>query len=99
MRTLETLKVAVPGDVKMGGFDDVKYASLLSVALTTIHQPCSDIGAAAVMAMVERIQNPKLPPRDILLDFRLVVRESTGGTSRSGGVERPLMSVGSGEVN
>jgi DNA-binding LacI/PurR family transcriptional regulator len=62
----------------MGGFDDVKYASLLPVALTTIHQPCADIGAAAVMAMLERIQNPKLPPRDILLDFRLVVRESTG---------------------
>lgn len=99
MRTLESLSISVPDDVKMGGFDDVKYASLLPVALTTIHQPCSDIGAAAVMAMLERIQNPKLPPRDILLDFRLVVRESTGGTSRTGVDERSLVSVGSTKVN
>jgi GntR family transcriptional regulator, arabinose operon transcriptional repressor len=78
MRTLEGLSIRVPDDVKMGGFDDVKYASLLPVPLTTIHQPCPDIGAAAIRAMVERVHNPQLPPRDILLDFKLVVRESTG---------------------
>lgn len=79
MRTLEGLAVRVPDDIRMGGFDDVKYANLLPVPLTTIHQPCSDIGAAAVRAMVDRVHTPQLPPRDILLDFRLVVRESTGG--------------------
>jgi len=77
MRTLERLSVRVPDDVKMVGFDDVKYASLLSVPLTTIHQPCADIGAAAIRTMVERVHNPKLPPRDILLNFGLVVRESS----------------------
>jgi len=79
MRTMEVLSINVPRDVKMGGFDDVKYASLLSVPLTTIHQPCAEIGAAAVRALVERVHNPKLPPRDILLNFELVVRESTSG--------------------
>ena len=77
MRTLERLSVRVPEDVKMVGFDDVKYASLLSVPLTTIHQPCADIGAAAIRTMVERVHNPKLPSRDILLNFGLVVRESS----------------------
>jgi GntR family transcriptional regulator, arabinose operon transcriptional repressor len=77
MRTVEALSIRVPTDVKMGGFDDVKYASLLPVPLTTIHQPCAEIGAAAVRAMVERVHNPKLPSRDILLNFQLVVREST----------------------
>lgn len=81
MRTLEALGLRVPGDIRMAGFDDVKYASLLPVALTTIHQPCEPLGAAAVHAMVERLQNPKLPSRDILLDFRLVVRESSGAKS------------------
>lgn len=82
MRTLEQLSVRVPEDVKMVGFDDVKYASLLSVPLTTIHQPCADIGAAAIRIMVERVHNPTLPPRDILLNFGLVVRESSA-SSRS----------------
>jgi DNA-binding LacI/PurR family transcriptional regulator len=83
MKTLETMQVQVPDHVMMGGFDDVKYASLLPVPLTTIHQPCASIGAAAVMAMVERIQVPTLPPRDLLLNFQLVVRESTAGRSES----------------
>ncbi len=78
LKTLNSLGVSVPGEVRMAGIDDVKYASLLSVPLTTIHQPCADIGAVAVSTMVERLRNPSLPPRDILLNFHLVVRESCG---------------------
>lgn len=78
LKTLNGLGVSVPGEVRMAGIDDVKYASLLSVPLTTIHQPCSGIGAVAVSTMVERLSNPTLPARDILLNFHLVVRESCG---------------------
>ena len=79
MQSLDALGIKVPADVKMGGFDDVKYARFLPVPLTTIHQPCQEIGASALRAMVERVHNPSLPARDILLDFELVVRQSTGG--------------------
>ena len=82
LKTLNTLGVAVPDQVRMVGIDDVKYASLLSVPLTTIHQPCGDIGAVAIGAMLQRLSNPKLPPRDILLSFHLVERESCGSHSR-----------------
>jgi DNA-binding LacI/PurR family transcriptional regulator len=84
MRTLEGLSIRVPDDIRIGGFDDVKYANLLPVPLTTIHQPCAELGAAAVRAMIERVHNPQLPPRDILLDFHLVVRASTDGSRRDG---------------
>ena len=47
MKSLGELGVNVPADVRLVGIDDVKYASLLPVPLTTIHQPCVDIGAAA----------------------------------------------------
>jgi DNA-binding LacI/PurR family transcriptional regulator len=73
----------------MGGFDDVKYASLLSVPLTTIHQPCAEMGAAAVRVMVERLQNPVLPARDILLNFTLVVRGSSQDRSAAPVQARP----------
>ncbi len=82
LKTLNVLGVAVPGQIRMAGVDDVKYASLVSVPLTTIHQPCSDIGAMAISAMLERLRNPTMPPRDILLNFRLVVRDSCGTRSR-----------------
>jgi DNA-binding LacI/PurR family transcriptional regulator len=78
LKTLNGLGVSVPDDVRMAGIDDVKYASLLSVPLTTIHQPCAHIGAVAVRTMIERLRNPSLPPQEILLNFHLVVRDSCG---------------------
>lgn len=78
LKTLTDLSVNVPDDVRMVGIDDVKYASLLSVPLTTIHQPCASMGAIAISAMLDRLREPKLPARDILLNFELVVRESCG---------------------
>jgi DNA-binding LacI/PurR family transcriptional regulator len=83
LRTLSELQVKVPEEIRLVGIDDVKYASLLSVPLTTIHQPCAEMGATAVSVMMERLRNPKLPPRDILLSFHLVVRESCGTRQRS----------------
>lgn len=80
MRALEAMGRRVPVDVRVAGFDDVKYASLLPVPLTTIHQPCEQLGEAAVRMMVERLKNPVMPARDVLLNFQLVVRSSTSVT-------------------
>jgi LacI family transcriptional regulator len=33
--------------VRVVGFDDAKYATLVGVPLTTIHQPCRDIAITA----------------------------------------------------
>ena len=68
----------VPEDVRLVGIDDVEYAALLRVPLTTLRQPTHEIGVAAMAAMVERVSNPDLPPRDILLHGKLVIRESCG---------------------
>jgi LacI family transcriptional regulator len=51
---------------------------LLSVPLTTIHQPCREIGEIAFRTMLDRIADPALPARSIVLAPRLVVRESCG---------------------
>ena len=78
MQTLQQLSYRVPKDVRIVGMDDVEYASLLPVPLTTIHQPCREIGEAAITAMLERIARPAMLTRDILLDAKLVVRKSAG---------------------
>jgi GntR family transcriptional regulator of arabinose operon len=80
MQSLIRLNRQVPGEIRIVGIDDVKYASLLPVPLTTQHQPCLDLGRVAMSAMLERVESPELPARDILLNCRLVVRESCGGT-------------------
>jgi DNA-binding LacI/PurR family transcriptional regulator len=80
MHTLLQLGYAIPGDVRLVGIDDVDYARLLPVPLTTLRQPTRQIGDAALSAMLDRIHRPDLPPRDIFLQCELVVRASCGGT-------------------
>ena len=78
MRTLLQEDYRVPLDVRLVGIDDVEYASLLPVPLTTLRQPTKQIGDAALTAMLERVARKDLPARDILLQPELVVRESCG---------------------
>jgi GntR family transcriptional regulator, arabinose operon transcriptional repressor len=78
MHNLIRLNYRVPEDVRIAGIDDVAYANLLPVPLTTVHQPCREIGVAAVAAMLERVANLDMPVRDILLDCRIVIRDSCG---------------------
>lgn len=68
----------VPQDIRVVGFDDAKYATLVGVPLTTIQQPCKDIAVTAFQAMLSRIAEPTLPGRKMALPPRLVVRESCG---------------------
>ncbi len=78
LQTLSRLPIKTPQDLRVVGFDDVRFATLLSVPLTTIQQPCRDIALTAFNAMRERLGNPTLPPRSLLLSPRLIVRESCG---------------------
>jgi GntR family transcriptional regulator of arabinose operon len=80
MRTLIDLGYHIPSDVRIVGIDDVEYAALLPVPLTTLRQPSRAIGVAAMAALVERVGAPELPARDILLHGRLVVRASCGAS-------------------
>ena len=77
VKTLGKLRVRVPDDVMVAGFDDVRLAGSMSPGLTTIRQPCFDIASTAFKTLLERMATPNLPPRQILLDTTLVVRAST----------------------
>jgi GntR family transcriptional regulator of arabinose operon len=78
MQILIGLGHRIPEDIRIVGMDDVRYASLLPVPLTTIHQDCAGIGAVAMATMLDRLEHPELPIRDVLVPVRLVVRRSCG---------------------
>jgi LacI family transcriptional regulator len=59
-------------------FDDVRFATLLSVPLTTMHQPCREIAQVALRVMLDRIEDPTMPPRWLAVSPSPVVRESCG---------------------
>lgn len=77
LQTLAALRLKVPHDIRVAGFDDAKIAKLLNPPLTTIRQPVKRIAETAVASLLERIRNPGLAPRAILLDAQMVVRRST----------------------
>lgn len=82
LRSLQERGVAVPGDVALVGFDDVADGRYTYPSLTTVEPGRHDIAREAVRLLRERIDDRargELEPRVLAPDFRLVVRESTGG--------------------
>lgn len=78
LRVLHDQKLRVPQDVRVVGFDDVKFAMLVSPPLTSVQQPCRDIAHTAFRAMLDRQADPTLPACHLTLAPRLVVRDSCG---------------------
>jgi len=76
--SLRTLDISVPNKMRVGGFDDAGAAATSLVPLTTIHMPCRELARQAVRTLLERIAEPQLPARQVLLTGRLVVRRSSG---------------------
>lgn len=74
---LRKLKLNVPRDVLIAGVDDVRAATESHPPLTTMRQPVYEIGRLAVKTLLERLRDPSLPPRQILLDPVLIERKST----------------------
>ncbi|MFE7503737.1 LacI family DNA-binding transcriptional regulator [Promicromonospora sp. NPDC057488] len=79
------LGLRIPDDVSVVGFDDLPEARWLSPALTTVHQPIAEMGAAA-LRMLLRLGGdvPREAPREELAT-RLVVRGSTASAAVSQG--------------
>ncbi|NCF83942.1 MAG: substrate-binding domain-containing protein [Verrucomicrobiaceae bacterium] len=78
LQSLSRSTINVPDKVRVVGFDDVKFATLMNPSLTTIQQPCREIAETAFRAMIERQSDPSLPGRLLTLAPRLIVRDSCG---------------------
>ncbi|QNM81860.1 LacI family DNA-binding transcriptional regulator [Sphingomonas sabuli] len=67
----------VPGDLSVAGFDDTALATNVWPELTTIRQPICEMAEAAVALLLANINSPVRHPVERVLDYRLVVRQST----------------------
>lgn len=76
-QTLEAAGLDVPQDVMLTGFADLQIASLMSPKLTTVHQNREMMAHMAFKRLMDRINDPSLPPCDFFLPSNLVAREST----------------------
>jgi len=71
--------ISVPGDVALIGYDDLVWAEVSMIPLTTIRQPRHLLGQTAVSLMRELLEDPtqRITPRHVVLDPELVIRETT----------------------
>ncbi|TVT06564.1 LacI family transcriptional regulator [Amycolatopsis bartoniae] len=67
----------VPRDLSVVGFDDSHLAQLSHIDLTSVSQDTERQGQLAVRAVVERLADPALPPRELVSQPKLVVRGTT----------------------
>ena len=67
----------VPGrNFALIGHEDVEEASLANPPLTVTTVSRDEMGRTAAWALVERISHPDAPPRRVVLETELIVRES-----------------------
>jgi LacI family transcriptional regulator len=79
MQALEEAGVLVPRDMSLVGFDDIQFAGLSRIGLTTVGQPRALMGRRIAELVLDRLdtRGPAVP-RGILLEPTLIVRGSTG---------------------
>jgi LacI family kdg operon repressor len=64
-------------DIGLLGFDDLEWAELAGVGITTLKQPTYDMGYAALDQLVTRIQGSNEPIQEHAFPGELIVRGST----------------------
>lgn len=79
LKALQTMKIKIPGDVALIGFDDVDFYTMLYPPVTTIRQPAAELGRTSTRLLLQRIkgQSPSSSVRTVL-PVALIVRESCG---------------------
>src|SRR4051795_13154793 len=69
--------IRCPEDISVVGFNAMPFSDRFNPPLTTIGIPHYEIGATAADLLLERLRQPDAPARHVVLDPRLVRREST----------------------
>lgn len=76
MQALTDLKIRVPEDVAVVGYDDISLAAFMSPSLTTVRQDTMAGGRALVTNLLALIEGGA--PRDVILPTELIIRRSCG---------------------
>jgi LacI family transcriptional regulator len=74
--------MAIPQDISVAGYDDLIYSSITDIPLTTVRQNIEEIARLSVKLLTERIEGTTSENEPILIRPELLVRESTGSSSK-----------------
>lgn len=70
------LKIRIPEDIQLVGFDDVDIATLTTPTITTIHQPIKEMATLAIELIDKKNKDLEII-KNTILPIKLVIRNST----------------------
>ena len=99
----QEMGLRVPDDVTITGFDNISETEMIRPYLTTLAQPCYELGCTATQVLDDLIGR-RTTPLEKVLDHKLVVRESSGpapmgAPERLDGYRRPPSSNKEGDIS
>ncbi len=78
LKGLRDLKINVPEDIQIIGFDDMPFAKHFTPTLTTIAQDRLNLGEMAAKILISKIEQPEIKLESLTrIPVKLIVREST----------------------
>ncbi len=80
LRAARRAGVRIPHDLSVVGFDDITVASYVCPPLTTVAQPKAEMGHRAMEMVLTLLDIPtdKRKPTNVMLQGKLIIRESSG---------------------
>lgn len=66
----------MPDDIALVAFDELDWMSLVRPNLTAVSQPTYELGRTAAELLLQRIEDNTRPPREVVLEPTLTVRQS-----------------------
>lgn len=82
MSTLHKLGLAIPQDISVLGFDNIRYAEYCSPSLSTVAQPMTEIGQVCMELLLPQLNGEPMQAEKRILPHKLIIRESTGPIKR-----------------
>jgi LacI family transcriptional regulator/LacI family repressor for deo operon, udp, cdd, tsx, nupC, and nupG len=81
LKAIKQLKLKIPEEIALVGFDDMPWSSELCPPITSVAQPTYELGQEAARLLLRRLRNNDGFHQTITLRTRLIVRESCGANA------------------
>jgi LacI family transcriptional regulator, repressor for deo operon, udp, cdd, tsx, nupC, and nupG len=72
-----SMGIRVPEDLSVIGFDGIIYTTMDHPYITSVEQPCKDLGRTAVKLLLALLQGEQPADPEVILPYNIIVREST----------------------
>jgi len=77
MKAIKKMGLIIPDDISIVGYDDIRIASYVSPALTTVRSSMMEMASVSTRKLVNFIENGINSPEFYTISTELIVREST----------------------